>query len=291
MAPPPTPTRARHLRLLPVAAALAVAVGGLLGAQAEAAEEEPDPLGYVIDPAAVGNPAAVADGAELFRIGCVSCHGLGGVGTPRGPAIVDAGAASAHFYLTSGRMPHAAAPDEQAVRKPPAYSPEEIEHLVAYVASLGEGPEIPDVDLRAGDLQEGGDLFRGNCAACHSATGAGGALSFGQNAPSLDEATPVQVYEAMIIGPGLMPVFSPAAFTEEELNSMVLYVETLQDLDDPGGFALGRVGPIPEGFVAVVVGTGGMMLAVFLIGRRRHGEAEPDSQPVRPADAPAEAGR
>ncbi len=291
MAPRLMTLRAGHLRLLPVAAAVAVAVAGLLAAQAQAAEEEPDPLGYVIDPAAVDDPAAVADGAELFLTGCVSCHGLGGVGSPRGPAITDAGAASAHFYLTTGRMPHAAAPDEQAVRKEPAYSPEEIEDLVAYVASLGEGPEIPGVHLDEGSVAEGGDLYRGNCAACHSATGAGGALSFGQNAPSLDEATPVQVYEAMIIGPGQMPMFSPDAFSEEELNSMVRYVETLQNLGDPGGFSLGRVGPIPEGFVAVVIGTGGMMLAVFLIGRRRHGEAEPDSEPVRPSDENAGAGR
>jgi ubiquinol-cytochrome c reductase cytochrome c subunit len=284
-------SRARHLRLVPVVAAASVALAALLGARAGAAEEEHDPLGYVVDRAALDDPAAVADGAELFRIGCVSCHGPGGVGSPRGPAITDAGAASAHFYLTSGRMPHAGAPDEQAMRKPPAYTPEEIEDLVAYVASLGEGPEIPDVHLEEGDLQEGGDLFRGNCAACHSATGAGGVLSYGQHAPSLDVATPVQIYEAMIIGPGQMPVFSPEAFSEEELNSIVRYVETLQGLGDPGGFSLGRIGPIPEGFVALVIGTGGMMLTVFLIGRRRHGEAEPPSEPVRPADASTGAGR
>ncbi|CAN5771532.1 hypothetical protein BH20ACT1_BH20ACT1_08390 [soil metagenome] len=282
---------ARHLRLVPVVAAVAVALVGLLGAQVGAAEEEHDPLGYVIDLAALDDPAAVADGAELFQTGCVSCHGPGGVGSPRGPDITEAGAASAHFYLTTGRMPHTGRPDEQAIRKPPAYAPEEIEGLVAYVASLGEGPEIPEVDLEAGDLQEGGELFRGECAACHSATGAGGALSFGQNAPALDVATPVQVYEAMIIGPGLMPVFSSEAFTEEEWNGMVRYVETLQNLGDPGGFSLGRVGPIPEGFVAIVIGTGGMMLATFLIGRLRHGEAEPASEPVRQAGPSTGAGR
>ncbi|MBW3611664.1 MAG: c-type cytochrome [Actinobacteria bacterium] len=287
-----TALRARHLRLVPVVAAVAVAVAGLLGAQAQAAEEEEhDPLGYVIDLAAVEDPESVADGAELYLTGCVSCHGLGGVGSPRGPAITDAGAASAHFYLTTGRMPHAAGPDEQPVRKEPAYDPEEIEDLVAYVASLGEGPEIPHVDLAEANLQEGGDLYRGQCAACHSATGAGGALSFGQNAPALGEATPVQVYEAMLIGPGLMPVFGPETFSEEELNSMVRYVEALQDVPDPGGFALGRVGPMPEGFVAVIIGTGAVTLAAFLIGSRRHGEAEGDSEPVRPADASEGTGR
>ncbi len=259
------------LHLVPVALAVGGGMAVWAGAPATAAEEAPDPLGYVVDVEALDDPATIADGQALYRTGCVSCHGVEGVGAPGWPAIADAGAASAHFYLTTGRMPHAAGPDVQAVRKDPAYSPEQIEDLVAYVASLGEGPEIPHVDLEDGNVQEGGDLFRGICAACHSATGAGGALSFGQNAPSLDQATPVQVYEAMLIGPGQMPVFDPPAYDEEELNSIVAYVETVQELGDPGGFSLGRVGPIPEGFVAIIIGTGATVLAAFLIGRRVHG--------------------
>jgi len=260
------------LRLVPVALAVAGATAAWTGVPATAAEEEPDPLGYVIDVEDLDDPATIAAGEELYLTGCVSCHGVAGVGAPNGPPLVDAGAASAHFYLTSGRMPHADGPDEQAKRKDPAYGPEEIEDLVAYVASLGEGPEIPDVDLAGANVQEGGDLFRGQCAACHSASGAGGALSFGQNAPSLDQATPVQVYEAMLVGPGQMPVFERGAFDEEELNSIVAYVETLQELGDPGGLSLGRVGPIPEGFVAIIIGSGAAVLAAFLIGRRIHGD-------------------
>lgn len=272
--------RLRVLWLVSMALAVAGGASGWAGGPAQAAEEAPDPLGYVIDPEALDDPAAIADGRELYRTGCVSCHGVEGVGAAGGPAIVDAGAASAHFYLTTGRMPHAGGPDVQAVRKDPAYSPEEIEDLVAYVASLGEGPEIPHVDLSEGSVQEGGDLFRGICAACHSASGAGGALSFGQNAPSLDQATPVQVYEAMLVGPGQMPVFGPPSYSEEQLNSIVAYVETLQELDDPGGFSLGRVGPIPEGFVAVIIGTGATVLAAFLIGRRVHDDHDVDQDVV-----------
>ena len=260
--------RLRVLWLVAMALAVAGGASAWAGGPAQAVEEAPDPLGYVIDPEALDDPAAIADGRELYRMGCASCHGVEGVGAVGGPAIVDAGAASAHFYLTTGRMPHAGGPEAQAVRKDPAYSPEEIEDLVAYVASLGEGFEIPYVDLSEGSVQEGGDLFRGVCAACHSASGAGGALSFGQNAPSLDQATPVQVYEAMLVGPGQMPVFGPPSYSEEELNGIVAYVETLQELEDPGGFSLGRVGPIPEGFVAVIIGTGATVLAAFLIGRR-----------------------
>jgi ubiquinol-cytochrome c reductase cytochrome c subunit len=192
--------------------------------------------------------------------------------------VVDAGAASAHFYLTSGRMPHAGDRDDQATRKPPAYTPAQIQDLVAYVASLGGGPPIPHVDLEGGELPEGGVLYRANCAGCHSATGAGGALSFGGFAPSLTEATPVQVYEAMIIGPGQMPALGGGSFTEEEYNSVVAYVDRLQTIGDPGGFALGRTGPIPEGFVAIVIGTGAVLLASFLVGGRRPGaDADADA--------------
>ena len=269
----------RLARLLPLVVALGIGLGTSATGPATAASEHDgaeDPLGYVVDLEALGRPDTVAHGEALFRTGCVSCHGAEGVGTPTGPPLYDAGAASAHFYLTTGRMPHTGGPQDQAVRKAPAFSPEEIEALVAYVASLGDGPQIPEVDPGAAHLQEGGDLFRAQCAACHSASGAGGALSFGQNAPSLDEATPVQVYEAMLIGPGQMPSFG-TVFSEEQMNDIVAYVDALQDLEDPGGLSLGRVGPIPEGFVAIVVGTGATMLAAFLIGRRVHDDDTPAS--------------
>lgn len=271
--------RGRRLLPLPVLWLLAVAggiAGGALawGDPATAAEEAPDPLGYVIDLEAIDDPEAIADGQELFRSGCVSCHGVGGVGGPGGPPIQDAGAASAHFYLTTGRMPAAVKSEEQPARKPPAYAPEEIEDLVAYVASLGDGPPIPTVDPAHADLSRGGVLFRLDCAACHSASGAGGALSFGRNAPTLTESTPVQVAEAMRIAPGQMPRFGPETYSDEEVDAIVRYVQFLQDFGDPGGFALGRVGPIPEGFVAIVIGLGATLLAAFWVGKRREGENE-----------------
>lgn len=264
------------LRLLSVPVVLALAAGGwaLAAGPAQAGsegEESPsstggdDPLGYVIDVEALEDPDVIDAGEALYDVGCVSCHLPGGVGGDRGPTIVDAGAASAHFYLTTGRMPLAT--EGQADRKPPAYRPDQIEALVAYVASLGDGPEIPHVDLDAADLSEGGELYRTGCAACHQAAGAGGALSYGTNAPSLMSSTPVQVVEAMIIGPGQMPVFE--RLSGEERDSIARYVLALQEIEDPGGLSLGRVGPIPEGFVALIIGTGATLLAALWIGRRR----------------------
>ncbi|MGI9120351.1 MAG: cytochrome bc1 complex diheme cytochrome c subunit [Acidimicrobiales bacterium] len=273
------PLRPGHVRLLPVIAALAVGLTTWAATTAGHAAEEAAPvrLGSQMGGAGLDDPMAIAEGRALFETGCVSCHGVGGVGAANGPPVLDSGAASADFYLTTGRMPHAGDRDDQAIRKAPAYRPEQIHDLVAYVGSLGDGPAIPDVDLEGADLQEGGVLYRGNCAACHSATGAGGALSLGQYAPSLDEATPVQTYEAMLVGPGQMPIFGQGSFTEEEYNSIVRYVERLQDQGDPGGLALGRSGPIPEGFVAIVIGAGAVVLAAFLIGGRRHASTEADA--------------
>lgn len=256
------------LRTLPVIAALAGGVVGWSGGPAVASEGEGDALGYVIDRKALEDPATIADGRALYLTGCVSCHGPDGSGAPGGPSIVDAGAASAHFYLTSGRMPHTGGPEEQAQRKDPAYQPEQIEDLVAYVASLGEGPEIPAFDLEGADVSEGGDLYRANCAACHSAAGAGGTLSYGGFAPSLDQSTPVQIHESIRIGPGQMPAFGDGSFDDEEVTDIVAYVETLNELGNPGGFSLGRVGPIAEGFVAILIGAGAAVAAVFFIGGR-----------------------
>lgn len=56
--------------------------------------------------------------------------------------------------LTTGRMPL----DDQCrepKRKPPAYTPEQIRLITAYVASLGNGPAIPRVDPAAGNLVSG----------------------------------------------------------------------------------------------------------------------------------------
>lgn len=195
----------------------------------------------------------VARGQELFLTGCASCHGADGDGTDQGPSLVDVGAASADFQLTTGRMPNTE-PDRASQSKPPAYDRDEIDALVAYVASLGEGPEIPDVRYPEGDLVEGGDLYRLNCQACHSAAGNGGALSSGRNAPTLHGATDVQVAEAIRTGPGPMPVFGDDTFSDEQTNSIVRYVRYLRQPSDSGGFSLGRVGPITEGLVALLFG-------------------------------------
>jgi ubiquinol-cytochrome c reductase cytochrome c subunit len=240
----------------------------------------------VADPAAGqrDDEELLAEGQELYETGCASCHGFQGEGLEapdgslRGPSLRRSGEAGAYYYLSTGRMPLANSED-QPTRKERAYDDEEIEALVAYVGSLGNGPEIPDVDITDADLAAGGEIYRANCQACHSASGSGGALSYGRAAPRLADATPTQVGAAVRIGPGQMPVFGPETITDDELDDLAAYVEYLRSPEDPGGLPIGRTGPIPEGFVAWIVGMGALVALVAWIGTR-----SPLHRPTREPD-------
>lgn len=215
----------------------------------------------------------VAQGRRLYIPGCSSCHGVNGQGlhapdgSLRGPSLKSSGAAAAYYYVHTGRMPLANSQDE-VKRKAPAYNHDEIEALVAFVGSLGHGPAVPNVQIRNGDLAVGGELFRANCAACHSASGAGGALSYGRAAPTLARAQPLEVGSAVRVGPGQMPRFDRNTFDAKQLDSIVKYVQYLRKPEDPGGLSLGRIGPIPEGFLIWVFGIGVLLVTVNWIGKR-----------------------
>lgn len=214
---------------------------------------------------AAGDPTA---GRRLYETGCSSCHGLEAEGTRLGPPLIGVGAAGADFYLTTGRMP-LDEPRTVAERKPPAYSPAEIADLTAYLASLGNGPPIPAVDPDAGDLPLGGQTYTANCASCHNSAGSGGALGQAVFAPGVRQATALQIAEAIRIGPGDMPVFGPDTIDDHGVDSVVRYLLYLRHADDRGGAPLGRLGPVPEGLAAWLVGLGPMLLAAFWIGTRQ----------------------
>ena len=204
-------------------------------------------------------------GAELFRVGCATCHGADGLGVDPWPAIAGAGEAAADFQLRTGRMPYTGEPGHQTQPKPPAYDDQEIRDLVAFVGSLGDGPAIPDVRTDESLLQQGYQLFAVNCAPCHGATGRGGAVGGGAVAWPLSDAEPRTVGEAMLTGPGQMPVFDLGV---ESIAAVATYVDYLRAGDDPGGFEIGGIGPVPEGFVAWLVGMGLLIGVVYLVGRR-----------------------
>lgn len=219
--------------------------------------------------AAATQAADVQAGKALFETSCITCHGIGGAGTPQGPRLIGVGAASADFYLSTGRMP-LPAPDIRARRKRPAFDRAQIDQLVAYVASLDpNGPPIPPVDTAAADVSRGGELFRRNCASCHGFAGGGGALSEGNQAPPIWSATQLQIKEALRIGPGTMPAFSEKALSEKDADSVVRYASYLGHANNRGGAPLGYGGPIPEGLVAWLGGLGALIGASVWIGRAR----------------------
>lgn len=219
-------------------------------------------------PSANPAPRSRSDrGAELFAAQCSSCHGLDGRGIPgRGPTLHGEGEAAADFVLRTGRMP-LADPHVEPSRGPVRFSEADIDALVSYVGSFGHGPAIPDVDPRRGDLADGGNLFRLNCAACHVASGAGAIIGSGREAPSLMEATPTQIGEAVRVGPGAMPVFGE--LTPTQVDSIAAYVGHMQRQGTTDLESLGGIGPVAEGLVTWLVPLAALIALTRWIGRPR----------------------
>ncbi len=233
---------------------------------------------------AISDTPAVDDGRTLYMRDCAWCHGDRGDGTDRGSEILTApnGGAMIDFVLSTGRMP-IGHPAERIQRKSSVYSPEQIDAIVGFVESLGpEGPEVPDPEVDPNERGRGAELYQENCAACHGSTAIGGALSSGRRrqprrpavssgitAPPLDKSSPREVAEAMLVGPGTMPVFSHDTFSESEVDAIVSYVAYLQKADSRGGLPMGRIGPWSEGAAGWVVGLGLLLLLSRWIGEKR----------------------
>ncbi len=256
------PSGSRFLVCAGVLAGVAVvaALGGRPAAHAGAAPPEAP----AVHPAQADADAQRELGRELYRRDCLSCHGVAGEGSFRGIPIDDRGTASVAYTLTTGRMP-IVRPQQDIARRDPLYTPDEIDAIVAYTAEFVEGPEVPPLDLAGADLARGGELYRLHCAACHSATGIGGAQAFGREAPPVLPATPTEVAAVIVAGPGGMPAFR-TALDDADISAVAAYVELLKDppttaIEVPGG----RVG---EGLVAWVVGVGGLLAFGVWMGRR-----------------------
>ena len=255
---------------------VAVALGIAAGA-CTYLSDEPTPFR---PPGVTSDVNAEQRGLELYERDCAWCHGSAGEGTSFGPDLngpLDGGAYT-HFMLATGRMP-LDDPEMRAAPASPRYEAADIDAIVRHVETFGgTGPGVPTPSPAAGDLAEGAELYLDNCAACHSSTAVGGALTSGEVVPDLDGVSSVVVAEAMLVGPGCpntsrtcgpgegaMPRFQ---LDERSVNSILRYIEYLQRPDDEGGTPIGRVGPVAEGAVALGIGVVALLLLARWIGTR-----------------------
>jgi ubiquinol-cytochrome c reductase cytochrome c subunit len=250
---------------LVVVAALYAAVTGTGGAQASPDQAQ----------------QGIAQGESLFAKNCASCHGADAQGTVNvAPSLIGAGAAAVYFQMSTGRMPLKES-DAQAPRKPVTFTQEQIYAIADYIASLGGGPAIPtaaQVSTAGANTALGSQLFSANCAQCHGFAGAGGALTYGSYAPPLTVATPTQIYTAMLTGPEKMPVFGDGAIPPQAKRDIIAFITQTRTEPNPGGFSLGRTGPITEGLLVWLGGLGFLVLiAMWLTARRRQPHATLDS--------------
>ena len=122
-------------------------------------------------------------------------------------------------------------------------------------------PEASEYDTSEVDNEavvRGGEFFRTNCTACHNFAAVGGALPGGKYAPSLRGVSDKHLYEAMLIGPQQMPVFSDEVMRPEDKRAIIAYLNDLEERPTQGGLALGGLGPVSEGLWAWIVGLGGL---------------------------------
>jgi len=254
-------------RRKPMAAAVVIAAGLLITGGGYAAAS-----GAIksTQSATVASAAQIDEGHKLFLANCASCHGKNAEGSKNGPTLIGVGAAAVDFQVSSGRMPAQASGPQIAAKDPSEFTDSQIAALAAYVATLGPGPSVPsDAAVAAdGNATRGGELFRTNCAMCHNAAGAGGALTQGKYAPALTQTPAKEIYEAMATGPQNMPVFNDANLTPKDKKDIITYLVYLQNHPSPAGLDLENLGPVAEGLFIWIFVLGGIIAITVWLGAK-----------------------
>ncbi|HTW63566.1 MAG TPA: c-type cytochrome [Bryobacteraceae bacterium] len=193
------------------------------------------------------------NGQALFLQRCAKCHGEKGEGISAlinvlGPSLQaehDPGMVMAAMEVGPGHMPSFVY----------ALSVADMRAVADYVTQ-----RLAVIPLTGGNLSEGGELFRANCAPCHRTAVRGGALAFtGVNAPALTEKSAAIIAGAIRWGPGPMPAFPASVLNDRQLASVVQYVRFVQHPPNPGGNPIGYFGPVAEGLA-------GWVAVFFLVG-------------------------
>jgi ubiquinol-cytochrome c reductase cytochrome c subunit len=243
------------------------AVAGGAPAGVNQPSKSPDPPGPGDPVQTFPDSAALrAEGYTLYEGGCSSCHGIALQGTPGvAPSLRGVGAGPVDFYLATGRMP-LEQPRVEPMRNPPEYNRSQRIAIVDFVASYG-GPPAPTANPANGSLALGLHEFTLNCAGCHQEVARGG-LTVDVPVPNLLQVTPVQIAEAVRMGPYVMPHFDYRQINQHQLDSIARYVLWTRHPNNAGGWGIDNLGPIPEGIVAWFLALAAMVLVARLIGER-----------------------
>lgn len=223
------------------------------------------------DPNFVAHASAddLREGRHLFDIKCATCHGMSLQGSAQAPPLVGVEVQAVDFMLRTGRMPaHVAF--EQEYHKMPRFTPAQVRDIVAYVMHDSTGNKVlPHVTLKLDkeSLATGRHVYEENCEQCHAATGEGNSVDYRDVAPSLMDATPQDLADAVRYGPDVMPKFGPDVIDQNRLDDLASYVWYLQHAKyNPGGLRLANWGPVDEGFMLWTFGMGLLVLLVRRIG-------------------------
>jgi cbb3-type cytochrome c oxidase subunit III len=182
-------------------------------------------------------------GERLFKQQCASCHTLAAAGANGiiGPNLDDAFAAvraqgfeeSSIQQVVAGqiRIPlegrvNAAGQYVTSTGSPamPAdlVTGDDVDAVAAYVASVAGKPGA--VPSGEGQAVSGKDVFKANCAGCHTLTAAGTSGTVG---PNLDKAKPSKalVLDRVTNGKGVMPPFK-GTLTDKQIQAVADYVSS-----------------------------------------------------------------
>ncbi len=190
---------------------------------------------------------APPNGPAIFLERCAKCHGEKGEGVA---GVVGIGGPNIQAVHNPGDV-------ITAMEVGPSHMPR-----FAYILSIPEMRAVAEyvtqnmavIPLGGGDVPEGGKLFRVYCAPCHQSAVRGGALVFnGINAPALTGKSPAIVAGTIRWGPGPMPAFPPWVFDDKQLNSIVKYVELMQQPPALSATSMNWFGPVAEGFAAGMI--------------------------------------
>jgi len=215
-------------------------------------------------------------GALLYAQQCAQCHGAGGTGGPvpgggRAPSLLAAENPQVtvpyvNLVLSTGRMPPAGSPFDNRDRRVVFDDPQERADLITWMSrEFGIEGDIPEVG--PGVAARGLEIWTANCSHCHGATGAGGVAGAGTWTPQVNTRTPVEIAEAIRVGPFEMPAFEEDQISDQGVADVTAFLTTIEGEARTPLFGLLELNPVyASGFVAGVAVL--MLLSLLWIAGR-----------------------